>query len=44
MQLYIPKKIKVGFQNRSDTFDSKLSFVIYCDEKEKDGILGEMRV
>lgn len=32
MDLYIPKKIKVGFQKRSDTFDSKLGFVIYYDE------------
>lgn len=31
--LYIPKKLKVGFQNRDDTFDGKLSYIIYYDEK-----------
>ncbi len=34
-QLYIPKKIRVGFQNRSDTFTGKLAYVIYYDEKNK---------
>lgn len=32
-QLNIPKKIKVGYQNRSDTFTKKLAYVIYYDEK-----------
>ena len=31
--LYIPKKIHVGYQNRSDTYTSKLAYVIYEDEK-----------
>lgn len=31
--LFIPKKIKVGFQKRQDTFTGKLGFVIYQDEK-----------
>lgn len=33
--LFIPKKIRVGFQNRSDTFTGKLAYVIYYDEKGK---------
>ena len=32
-KLFIPKKIKVGFQNRQDTFTGKLAYVIYFDEK-----------
>lgn len=32
-QLNIPKKIKVGYQNRTDTFTRKLAYVIYFDEK-----------
>jgi hypothetical protein len=31
--LYIPKKIKVGFQKRSDTFTGKLAFITYEDDK-----------
>lgn len=31
--LYIPKKIKVGFQERSETFTGKLAYVVYFDEK-----------
>lgn len=31
--LYIPKKITVGFQKRSDTFTGKLGYVVYRDEK-----------
>lgn len=33
--MFIPKKIKVGFQNRSDTYTQKLAYVIYYDEKGK---------
>lgn len=33
--LYIPETLKVGFQNREDTFDGKLSYIIYFDEKGK---------
>jgi len=33
--LYIPSKIKVGFQSRGDTFTGKLAYVIYFDEKGK---------
>lgn len=32
-QLYIPKKIKVGYQKRSDTFTNKLAYIIYYDDK-----------
>lgn len=31
--LYIPKKIKVGFNKRTDTFTGKLGFVTYFDDK-----------
>lgn len=31
--LYIPSKIKVGFQKRGDTFTGKLAFITYADEK-----------
>lgn len=31
--IFIPKKINVGFQNRSDTYTGKLAYVIYYDEK-----------
>ena len=31
--LNIPKRIKVGFQNRSDTYTGKLGYVIYYDGK-----------
>ena len=33
--IFIPKKIKVGFQNRDDTYTNKLAYVIYYDEKGK---------
>jgi hypothetical protein len=33
--LYIPKKIRVGFQKRKDTFNGKLAYVICYDEKGK---------
>lgn len=29
----IPKKIKVGFQDRSDTYTGKLAYIVYFDEK-----------
>jgi hypothetical protein len=31
--VFIPKKLKVGFQERSDTYTKKLAYVIYFDEK-----------
>lgn len=31
--LYIPKKIHVGFQTRKDTYTGKLAYIIYEDEK-----------
>lgn len=31
--LYIPKKIKIGFQSRQDTFTGKLAFITYEDSK-----------
>lgn len=33
MNYYIPQKLLVGFNNRKDTYDGRLSFVIYYDEK-----------
>lgn len=33
--IFIPTKINVGFQNRSDTYTGKLAYVIYYDEKGK---------
>ncbi len=33
--IFIPKKINVGFQNRSDTYTKKLAYIIYYDEKGK---------
>jgi hypothetical protein len=33
--IFIPKKIKVGFQKREDTYTKKLAYVIYYDEKNK---------
>ena len=35
MSLFIPQKIKVGYQNRSDTYSGKLAYVIYYDTKGK---------
>jgi len=32
-QLYIPKKLKVGYQKRGDTYTKKLAYVIYYDDK-----------
>jgi hypothetical protein len=34
-KLYIPKKINVGFQLRSDCYTGKLGYVIYWDDKGK---------
>lgn len=31
--MYIPKKIKVGFVNRKDTYSGKLAYITYIDEK-----------
>lgn len=33
--MFIPKKLKVGYQTRHDTFTGKLAYVIYYDEKGK---------
>jgi hypothetical protein len=30
---FIPSKLKVGYQNRKDTYSKKLAYVIYFDEK-----------
>lgn len=38
--IFIPKKISVGFQNRSDTYTGKLAYVVYYDEK---GVLRKER-
>lgn len=35
MTFFIPKKINVGYQNRSDTYTGKLAYIIYFDEKGK---------
>jgi hypothetical protein len=32
-KLFIPTKIKVGYQNRKDTYTKKLAYVIYYDQK-----------
>jgi hypothetical protein len=32
-QLYIPDKIKVGYNKREDTYSKKLAYVIYYDQK-----------
>ena len=34
-KLYIPKKLRVGFVSREDTYTGKLAYVIYFDEKDK---------
>lgn len=34
-KLFIPKKINVGFQHRSDTYTNKLAYISYFDEKGK---------
>jgi hypothetical protein len=31
--IFIPEKINVGFQNRSDTYTKKLAYIIYFDQK-----------
>lgn len=31
--IFIPKRINVGYQERSDTYTGKLAYVIYFDEK-----------
>lgn len=33
--MFLPKKIRVGFQNRRDTYTGKLAYVIYYDELNK---------
>jgi hypothetical protein len=33
--IFIPKKIRVGYDERSDTYTGQLAFVIYYDEKGK---------
>ncbi|MBZ9693275.1 hypothetical protein [Clostridium sp. M14] len=33
--IFIPKKINVGFQERCDTYTKKLAYIIYFDEKGK---------
>lgn len=33
--IFIPKTINVGYQNRKDTYTGKLAYVIYYDEKGK---------
>lgn len=34
-KLFIPKRLRVGFHHRSDTYTKKLAYVIYYDEKGK---------
>lgn len=31
--MFIPTKLKIGFQHRNDTFTKKLAYIIYYDEK-----------
>ncbi len=33
--IYLPKTIKVGYQERGGTYSGKLAYVIYIDEKGK---------
>lgn len=33
--IFIPKKIKVGFQERNDTYTKKLAYIIYYDQTNK---------
>lgn len=33
--MFIPKKIKIGFQQRAGTYTGKLAYIIYYDEKGK---------
>jgi len=33
--IFIPKKLKVGFKKREDTYSKKLAYVIYYDNKNK---------
>lgn len=35
INIFIPTKINVGYQNRNDTYTGKLAYVIYFDEKGK---------
>lgn len=35
VSFFIPKKINVGFQNRSGTYTGKLAYIVYFDEKGK---------
>ena len=34
-QIFIPTKLKVGYQRRSDTYSKKLAYVTYYDQKNK---------
>lgn len=34
-QLFIPEKLKVGFQNRNDTYTKSLAYIIYYDQSGK---------
>lgn len=34
-KMFIPKKIKIGFQQREGTYTGKLAYIIYYDEKGK---------
>lgn len=34
-KLNIPKTIRVGFQNRTDTYTGKLAYIVYVDDKGK---------
>jgi hypothetical protein len=34
-KIFIPQKIKVGYQERSDTYTKRLAYVIYYDQKGK---------
>ena len=33
--IFLPKNIKVGFQNRNDTYTKQLAYIIYFDQKGK---------
>lgn len=35
MAIFIPKKVKVGYRSRNDTFTGKLAYVNYLNDKNK---------
>ena len=47
--IFIPKTINVGYQNRKGTYTGKLAYVIYYDKKgnfakKRPGMAGEIKI